>query len=83
MINFSERSKKSAITRKKRFGKDVFKKMGRKGGLNGGRPFRDVAGLATRAAKIRHENDLVKLTPYEELESGKSIKQLQKKARRK
>lgn len=50
MTNFSERSKKSAVTRKKN-NPDAFKKMGSLGGAkSSSRPFRTQPGLAKRAS---------------------------------
>ncbi len=52
-MNHSERSKKSAASRKAK-DPDVFRKMGTKGGKNStSRGFRDIPGLAARAAARR------------------------------
>lgn len=48
----TDRALKAAATRKKR-DPDSFKKMGKQGGQKGGRPFRDVPGLAKRASRSR------------------------------
>lgn len=51
--DYAARSTKAAATRVRK-DPDAFKKMGSNGGKKGGRPFRDIPGLAKKAAKKRN-----------------------------